>query len=57
MRYMFQQCSSLASLPNISNWDTKNITNMSCMFEGCSKLSVKPILKKINKNSLLFFLS
>ena len=36
MSYMFSWCSSLNSLPDISNWNTTNVTDMSCMFYGCS---------------------
>ena len=35
MSYMFSKCSSLISLPDISEWDTSNVTVMSCIFEKC----------------------
>lgn len=38
MSYMFRDCSSLTNL-NLSNFETSNVTNMSYMFSGCSKLS------------------
>ena len=38
MSYMFHGCTSLSSLPDISKWDTKNVTNMSYMFYWCSSL-------------------
>ena len=34
---MFCGCKSLKSLPDISKWDTKNVTDMSQMFSGCRK--------------------
>ena len=34
MSYMFYECSLLNSLPDISEWDTKNIINMSHMFKN-----------------------
>ena len=34
MSYMFKDCYSLRSLPDISKWDTKNVTNMSNMLQG-----------------------
>ena len=37
MSSMFNFCNSLKSLPDISKWDTKNVTNMSGMFSGCNK--------------------
>ena len=30
---MFCRCDLLESLPDISNWDMKNVTNISYMFE------------------------
>ena len=38
MSDMFEGCSSLISLPDISKWDTKNATDMFSMFEGCDNL-------------------
>ena len=34
---MFSGCSSLKEL-NLSNFNTNNVLDMSCMFEGCSSL-------------------
>ena len=46
MSYMFDRCSSLLSLPDISNWNTNNVTNMSCMFWGCKEsLKIPPKFK------------
>ena len=42
MSSMFSGCSSLNNLPDISKWDTKNVTNMGYMFSGCSKLKKIP---------------
>ena len=54
MSYMFSGCSSLNNLPDISKWDTKNVTDMSGMFRGCSKLKkmclVCHYLEKISLN-------
>ena len=36
----------LISLPDISEWDTKNVTNMSNMFNGCESLSSLPDISK-----------
>ena len=38
----FKGCDKLISLPDISNWDTKNVTNMSGMFCMCNLLSSLP---------------
>ena len=42
MYSMFYGCSSLNNLPDISKWDTKNVTYMGSMFYGCSKLKKIP---------------
>ena len=42
MSGMFWECSSLQSLPDISKWDTKNVTDMRWMFSGCSSLQSLP---------------
>ena len=42
MRRMFYNCKSLINLPDISKWNTNNVTNMSGMFNGCKKLSNIP---------------
>ena len=38
MNSIFYGCSSLSNLPDISKWNTNNVTNMHSMFYGCSKL-------------------
>ena len=49
---MFKGCSSLVSLPDITNWNIDNVTEMNGMFEGCDKLLNKPDLgqKRITIN-------
>ena len=39
MSFMFNGCSSLISIKDISNWKTSNIEDMSYLFYGCSSLS------------------
>ena len=38
MSYMFSKCSSLISVPDISNWNTINVIDMSYLFHHCSSL-------------------
>ena len=45
---MFDGCSSLSSLPDISKWNTININNMSYMLYECSSLSILPDISKWN---------
>ena len=35
MSYIFFDCTTLSSLPDISKWNTSNINNMSFMFYNC----------------------
>ena len=34
MHKMFYECKSLISLPDLSIWNTSNVTNMYSMFDG-----------------------
>jgi len=49
---MFCGCSSLSSLPNISNWNTDKVTNMSYMFYECSSLTSLPNISNWNTNNV-----
>ena len=46
MSDMFYGCYSLKNLPDISKWDTKNVTNMSGMFSWCESLNNLPDISK-----------
>ena len=35
MNHMFNICSKLLSLPDISKWNTNNLNNMRAMFQEC----------------------
>ena len=35
MDWMFYGCKYLISLPDLSKWNTQNVTNMRSMFSGC----------------------
>ena len=52
MNNMFYCCSSLSSLPDISKWNTNNVTNMNNMFYGCSSLTSLPDISKWNTNNV-----
>ena len=54
---MYCRCSSLSSLPDISKWNTKNITNMIYMFNGCSSLSSLPDISNWNINNITYMKS
>ena len=43
MNCMFNECSSLISLPDISKWNTINVNNMGGLFSECSSLITLPI--------------
>ena len=52
MSYMFYECSSLSSLPDISKLNTINVNNMSYMFYGCSSLLSLPDISNWNTNNV-----
>jgi surface protein len=46
MSYMFCECISLQSLPDISKWNIKNVNDISYMFFGCNSLESLPDISK-----------
>ena len=44
---IFHYYKSLNSIPDISKWNTKNVTNMNFMFDGCTNLKKKPDISGI----------
>ena len=46
-------CSSLTTLPDISKWNTNNVTNIAYIFVGCSSLTTLPDISKWNINNVL----
>ena len=46
MYRMFYGCSSLILLPDMSKWDTKNVTDMFGMFYGCTSIKSLPDISK-----------
>ena len=50
MNRIFGGCSSLISLPDISKWDTKNVTDMKYMFYIAGRLGTSP-----RRPSTIFF--
>ena len=46
MSYLFRNCSSSKSLPDISEWNTSNVINMNYLFCGCSSLESLPDISK-----------
>ena len=46
--YMFNDCDSLLSLPDLNKWNTINIKNMSWMFSNCTLLSSLPDISNWN---------
>ena len=50
--YMFYECNSLISLPDISKLNTSNVKNMVCMFSGCNSLISLPDISKWNTSNV-----
>ena len=46
MDSMFEGCSLLKKLPDLSNWNTSNVLNMRYLFKGCSSLNSMPDISK-----------
>ena len=54
MSYLFYNCNSLISLPDISKWNTKNVENMSSIFYKCYSLISLPDISKWEGEHKLF---
>ena len=50
--FIFSQCNSLISLPDISKWNTINVTNMSNMFQECFSLTSLPDISSWNTSNV-----
>ena len=53
MSSMFQNCSSLTSLPDISKWNITKVTDISYLFNKCSKLKKLPDISKWNTENVI----
>ena len=52
MSDMFNGCSKLSNLPDISKWNTDNVNNMHGIFGNCKSLSSLPEISKWNTNNV-----
>ena len=52
MQEMFNECSSLSSLPDISKWNIKNTKDISYMFRECFSLESLPDISKWETNNI-----
>ena len=46
MSYMFYNCKSLKSIPNISEWNMDNVNDLTGIFQKCSSLISYPDISK-----------
>ena len=53
MSEIFYYCSSLSSLPNISQWDTSKVEDISDIFYRCRSLSTFPDISKWSTSKLI----
>ena len=53
LKAIFLECNSLISLPDISKWDTSNVTNMKSIFNSCHSLISLPDLSKWDTTKIL----
>ena len=49
MSFMFSECSSLSSLPDISKWNTNNVNDMEDMFSECTNIILSKVIKTLFK--------
>ena len=54
MSGMFSHCKSLNNLPDISKWDTKNVTNMRGMFSWCNNIIIPKKFEQNNSFDLIW---
>ena len=52
LKFIFCECPSILTLPDISKWNTNNVTDMSGMFYNCSSLLSLPDISKWNTNNV-----
>ena len=50
--HLFYNCKSLKSLPDISKWNTNNVTQMNNLFYNCESLISLPDISKWNTNNV-----
>ena len=50
---LFAGCSSLKTIPDISNWNLKKTNNLALLFYGCSSLISLPDISKWNTKNIL----
>ena len=53
MNAVFYNCKSLISLPDISKWDTSNVTILSSIFANCESLKNMPDISKWNTKNII----
>ena len=54
MSSIFDGCSSLLSLPDISKWNINNVTNIDRIFYRCSSLISLPDISKWNTDKIVY---
>ena len=55
MHCIFNECTTLDSIPDINQWNTFNVTDMSNMFDKCESLSSLPDLSKWDTSNVTNF--
>ena len=53
MRSIFNDCISLESLPDISEWNTSNVINLEGLFQSCSSIKSLPDLSKWDTSNVI----
>ena len=45
LQFIFKECNSLISLPDISKWKTEKVTKMKFIYYDCKSLSLSKVIK------------
>jgi len=54
MSFIFYECSSLLSIPDISKWNTNNVINMSYLFGKCENIEYLPDISNFNTSNVKY---
>ena len=53
MSHTFYECESLYEIPDLSNWNTMNVSNMDYIFNGCKSLELLPNISTWNTKNVI----
>ena len=54
MKYIFNRCSSLSIIPDISKWNISDTYSIESMFSECLSLPYIPVFSKFNTDEISY---